>query len=84
MFTENDPIKYMVSLISDLSTLYTDYKANKLSWLDASDKYEELKNFYKMLVMRGDMLPDFYKAYFVGYPSFEDFFAYMEIDMGEA
>ena len=84
MFTENDTVKYTVSLINDLSTLYIDYKANKLSLLDASNKYEELKDFYKMLVMRGDIWPDFYKAYFVEYPLFYDFFTYMEAHMGEA
>ena len=84
MFTENDTVKYMVSLISDLYTLYADYKANKLSWLDASNKYEDLKDFYKMLVMCGDMWPNTYKACFVKYPTFNDFFAYMETDMGEA
>lgn len=84
MFTENNTVKYIVSLISDLSNLYTDYKANKVSWPDACAKHEELKNYYKMLVMRGDMWPDIYKAYFVDYPTFEDFFTYMEANMGEA
>jgi hypothetical protein len=83
MFTENT-IKYIVTLIGDLSTLYTDYKAGKMDYIDACAKYKSLKEFYQMLVSRGDMWPDTYKAYFVEYPTFNDFFAYMEVNMGEA
>ena len=78
MFTENDIVKYIISLITDLSNLYTDYKAGKMTYIDACAKYKGLKDFYKMLVMRGDMYPDTYKAYFVAYPTFNDFYKYME------
>lgn len=84
MFTENDIVKYIVSLISDLSNLYTDYKAGKMTYIDACTKYKALKDFYKMLVMCGDMQPEVYKAYFVEYPTFGDFFAYMKANMREA
>ena len=84
MFNENNPFKYIVSIVSDLSTLYTDYKAGKMDYIDACAKYKSLKEFYQMLVARGDMMPEVYKAYFVDYPTFNDFFAYMEAKMGEA
>ena len=81
MFTENGPIEYALSLINDVSNLYLDYAAGKLSLLDTSTRYKELKDFYQMLVTRGDMRPDDYKGCFVECPTFNDFRVYME---GEA
>lgn len=84
MFNENNIVKYMVSIVADLSKLYSDYKAGKMTYIDACAKYKSLKDFYQMLVVRGDMWPEVYKAYFVEYPTFNDFWANMEANVGEA
>jgi hypothetical protein len=84
MFTENNIMKYMVSIVVDLYKLYSDYAAGKMTLIDACTKYKDLKDFYKMVVMCGDMQPEVYKAYFIECPTFEDFFAYMEANPGEA
>lgn len=83
MFTENNSIKYKLSLADDVSNLYLDYKAGKLSLLDASTKYKELKDYCQMLVVRGDMQPNDYKSCFVECPTFNDFRAFMEADRWE-
>lgn len=71
-------VKYTISLINDLYALYTDYKAGKMTYIDACAKYKALKDFHQILVIRGEMWPDTYKAYFVEYPTFNDFYKYME------